>query len=359
MLVICEDCAKKYNIDETLIKGDKARFSCQECGHIIVVKKPDKTVQQNTGEGESEKSPEEPGKTMTDEEAMALLAEMDSPSESSSASSSDRQTTSSTYTPAARGKGIPISIYILMTLVTGFVVVSATFGYLYLRYIPEIINDQIDLRTQAIVQSFSGVIKKPLLLRNYLQVNKEARRISQLPGVAYAAVVNKKGIVIAGFFSDLDRFDKNFAARVRKIGFPADILEANKLTAGTEEGHVQMKIGGQPVLDKAVSIAETGGEVHVGIYLSEVNNAIRNALLSPLTLSLIGGVLFVGFLIFLLLTRSIAKPMRELTDVANRISLGEMELAINPHGPREMRELATAFERMRYSIKVALARLAR
>jgi predicted Zn finger-like uncharacterized protein len=39
MLAICEDCAKKYHIDESKIKGSRARFSCQECGHIIVVVK--------------------------------------------------------------------------------------------------------------------------------------------------------------------------------------------------------------------------------------------------------------------------------------------------------------------------------
>ncbi len=39
MLAICEECSKKYNIDESKMKGPRARFSCQECGHIIVVEK--------------------------------------------------------------------------------------------------------------------------------------------------------------------------------------------------------------------------------------------------------------------------------------------------------------------------------
>jgi transcription initiation factor IIE alpha subunit len=39
MLAICEECSKKYNIDETKMKGTRARFSCRECGHIIVVVK--------------------------------------------------------------------------------------------------------------------------------------------------------------------------------------------------------------------------------------------------------------------------------------------------------------------------------
>ena len=54
MLAICEDCSKKYNIDESKMKGTRARFSCQECGHIIVV------VKGGTGqpqEGQAAKGP--------------------------------------------------------------------------------------------------------------------------------------------------------------------------------------------------------------------------------------------------------------------------------------------------------------
>lgn len=39
MLVICEECSKKYNVDERQIKGQKARFTCQKCGHSIIVRK--------------------------------------------------------------------------------------------------------------------------------------------------------------------------------------------------------------------------------------------------------------------------------------------------------------------------------
>ncbi|MBM9511555.1 zinc-ribbon domain-containing protein [Desulfogranum marinum] len=39
MLAICEECSKKYNIDESKMKSDRARFACYECGHIIVVAK--------------------------------------------------------------------------------------------------------------------------------------------------------------------------------------------------------------------------------------------------------------------------------------------------------------------------------
>ncbi len=355
MLVICEDCAKKYNIDESLIKGDKARFSCQECGHIIVVKKPAKNESAQADAQDKQQAEEKP---MSDEEAMAKLAEMESPEPEPSAAGA---TTAPASSPAvaARGKGTPIGVFIFLSLLIGFVTVAGAFAYLYLQYVPQIINHQVELRTQALSQSFSGVIKKPLLLRNYLQVNKEARRTSKLPGVAYAAVVNKKGIVIAGFFSDLNRFDKQFATQVKEKGFPAEILSQNRLEPGVEEEHAALTIGGQEIHDEAVAIPDTSGEVHVGIYVSEVDDAIHNALVSPLTMTVAGIILLVGLFILIFLTRTISKPMRELTDVANRISLGEMDLTVQPKGPREMRELAVAFERMRYSIKAAMDRLRR
>jgi len=39
MIVICEECGKKYKIDPAKIKGEQARFKCKACSHIITVKK--------------------------------------------------------------------------------------------------------------------------------------------------------------------------------------------------------------------------------------------------------------------------------------------------------------------------------
>jgi len=40
MIVICEECGKKYKIDLNKIQGTRANFKCSTCDHIIVVKKP-------------------------------------------------------------------------------------------------------------------------------------------------------------------------------------------------------------------------------------------------------------------------------------------------------------------------------
>jgi len=329
MLVICEDCAKKYNIDENKIKGESARFSCQECGHIIVVRKPEPTPQ-------SVKNEKEPAEAKKNE----------------SSSSTPLQT-------APSGKGLPISAYLFLTLVAGFIAISGMFAYLYLQYIPDIINQQVELRTKAIAKSFAGVIQKPLLVRNYLEVNKQAQQTSKLPGVAYAAVVNNRGIVVAGFFSDLDRFDKDFVMEVKRHGFPKSVVKANSLSSGMSEKSARIMVGGQQIYDQVIALPNNEGEVHVGVYVADIENTIRDIMFSPLTMYLVGTVLLIGFIVFLLLSRAISKPTKELTEIANRISLGEMDLTITPKGPREMRELAIAFERMRFSVKAAMDRLKR
>ncbi len=331
MLVICEDCAKRYNIDGKQIKGPKAQFSCKRCGHVILVEKPAVAIQ-------------EPEK----EEFVSSQATPDPVRQKEPEAEEKKR-------PKLKGKGMPIRSYLFITMILGFMLISGAFAYLYLKYIPEIINDQIELRTSAITETFRGVIIKPLLLRNYLQVNKEAQRTSKLPGVAYATVINKRGIVVAGFFSDLKRFDRDFETMVKKKGFPLSILAKNKLGSG--DGHSSIEVGGQHIFDTVSAIPDSGGEVHVGIYVSDVDTAIRNALVSPTTISIMAAILVSGILVLLFLTRMITKPMQELTNVANRISLGELDLVVEPDGPREMRALAVAFERMRISIKAAVERL--
>lgn len=256
--------------------------------------------------------------------------------------------------------GLPVGGYLLLCMLAGTLFLCTVFAFLSFRYIPDIINHQIELRNEAIATSFSDMIKKPLLLKNYLQVNREAQATSRLPGVSYAAVVNAKGVVVGGFFSDLSRFDARFSERVKQQGFPVDIFTGNRSTANRMDGNATLNIGGQKIYDKMKAIGDTGSEVHVGIYVSEVEEAIRNALFSPLTISLATLALFLGGGFFLLLNRIITKPLVAMTNLANRISLGETDLKIDSdYAPREMRELAKAFQRMQQSIKYMIGRLER
>ena len=41
MIVICEECGKNYRVDPAKIQAKKAHFKCSDCGHQIIVFKPD------------------------------------------------------------------------------------------------------------------------------------------------------------------------------------------------------------------------------------------------------------------------------------------------------------------------------
>ncbi len=46
MIVFCEECGKKYQIDPSKIKGEQAKAKCQSCGHSIAVSKGGSNVHQ-------------------------------------------------------------------------------------------------------------------------------------------------------------------------------------------------------------------------------------------------------------------------------------------------------------------------
>jgi DNA-directed RNA polymerase subunit RPC12/RpoP len=54
MLVFCEECGRKYLLDPEKTEGTEARFKCESCDHLIVVKKPEDPLGDPTS---SEKKP--------------------------------------------------------------------------------------------------------------------------------------------------------------------------------------------------------------------------------------------------------------------------------------------------------------
>ncbi|VAW39934.1 hypothetical protein MNBD_DELTA04-920 [hydrothermal vent metagenome] len=226
MLVICEDCAKKYNIDESRIQGARARFICKKCGHIIIVNKP-----------EPPGSPVSSSRPLPGDSTIDLVKEMqgaapphvreEKPEPSASATPQqiqEEQKPPPGPEPAPdtgekeKDGGLPVSMHFIFALLYTIISTIGVLGYLYFANVS---NRQLDLRTDVIVTSFS----------------------------------------------------------------------------------------------------------------------------------LVGVVAVVGIVIFLFLSRLIAKPLGELTAAANRINNGGLDFPIVSRGPREVRELAAALERMRLSCR--------
>jgi len=67
--------------------------------------------------------------------------------------------------------------------------------------------------------------------------------------------------------------------------------------------------------------------------------------------------IFVVSVIAWFFARALVKPITELTDIAERMSLGELDSKVNVRAKDEIGLLALAIERMRISLNMAMARL--
>ncbi len=335
MKVICENCSQQYRIDENKLGAATNRFKCKKCSHFVIIVKPETILDD----------------TFSDSDVAANQA-LDEQS-TISALDSDRQPEAAEEKKTS--SGIPILSYLSVTFLVSFLIMAVTIVLIYWRYVPALVNEQTELRTSAISKSFSGAVKQPLLVRNYLRVNQEAERISKLPGVAYASVINKRNIVIAGVFSKPSRFEPVFLEMVKKIGFPKELARKNNLNSNTSENSSEFTIGGQPILDVAISLGEVGGEVHVGLFVADIQKAVKKSL-TPMLITI--AILFIlGLICFSLLAKTISRPINDLRDLADKISMGEVDQRIVPKGPREIRNLGRSLDRMRASIRTALKRM--
>ena len=151
MLVICEDCAKKYNIDETRIRGRRARFTCNECGHIIIVDKEDITRSLLTGKSAG------PAPTMD------LLREMEAPLVTGSGGATQDPQSQPAAAAAEslvkrKKRGVPVFVTFIMAMLAFLTCVSLVYAYLYTGHLQstslaDVFSKQPALRTRILLES--------------------------------------------------------------------------------------------------------------------------------------------------------------------------------------------------------------
>ena len=351
MIILCEECGKKYKIDDKKLVKDKTLFNCPNCKSTIEVLKPKQGIEAIDPESASSMSADHSAASGSFQTVgKAASAPPQRPR-------TDWNVDQAAIPKRQKTSGLTVGQKLLYVFLAFVLLTGGILAFIYMKFVPALMHEQVNLRTYSISQSLAAAIQQPLLIKNYLQVNKMAEANAKLPGVAYVSVLNKRGIVIAGIFGDEKRFDANFVARVNASGFPKEISTKNRIPSGKKESALDYSVGGQKIHDVAVMIGDTGGEAHVGLFTEDVENAVQKSLI-PL-LVFLGVIALLGGISHLLVARTISVPIRALTLAAEKISLGEIDLPIEVKGGGEIGDLAASLERMRFSIKAAMNRLRR
>lgn len=114
MIVICEECGKKYKIDPAKIKGELARFKCKACSHIITVNKQESvTKREPTPEAVIESPPVVQAPRLKEDDAanQAPSAQTSEPTIPSAADRVERR-------KKKAGMGLTTKVILLMLLVS-------------------------------------------------------------------------------------------------------------------------------------------------------------------------------------------------------------------------------------------------
>jgi len=265
------------------------------------------------------------------------------------------QTASKAASPKEKVPGLKISTKLILTFLGFIALLGVLLVITYQKFVPPLVKEQIAQRTYAISQSFASAALEPVLTRDYLRLNKIAEITVKLPDMAYVAVVNKKGIVIAGQFSDLSRFSSDFSTLFKEKGFPKDLIGLNRVGTNQKESRKELTVGGQRIFEIALPLGESEAEAHIGIFTENVEQAVRDTLYPLLILLAIMGIAGTGAVA--LIAKTVSTPIRQLTEQAHAISTGKLNQTIDIKCGGEIWELSRSFSRMQTSIKYIMEQL--
>jgi sensor histidine kinase regulating citrate/malate metabolism len=206
------------------------------------------------------------------------------------------------------------------------------------------LRDQLDKRALAVATNLSDAAAGHLVGRNLLALHALARKYSLLDGIAYVFIEDNKGQILAHTL----------------VSFPPELGE--KLTAGQREAvRRELSLGGKTVYETSVPVlGGQMGSVHVGFWADAVEAEIQSALFR--LVGIISMVPLVGALLSFLLAHWIVRPIKGLTEVADKVTRGDLETSISGKSVAardEIGDLARSLERMRSSLKAAMLRLER
>ncbi len=451
MIVICEECGKKYRIDPEKIKGDKARFKCRSCSHVITVDKqstigdlppsvgianppvaettvapppapeaPQATVQQTTPpptpppsgapSEKIEKRKKKSGMGLTAKVVLLMLLVSLIPG-GIYFGLSFKQTNDRIYAdnerfgqqittalvadveswidknirvlkavaelPAMRSMNRYEQEVLLKTVQKQYdwmylVFTTDTFGMNVAR------NDGKDLKDYSDRQYVQDVMAgNPVAWQNLIG------KTSKKPALVLAVPIihNSETVGVLAAAMTRDTISQRIATwRQGKTGYAFLVDESGKAIAHQIPEFVQKQkdLSRHPLVTAAnakqgglVEFDGGNGKEEIGFArktdlgwvlaiqqakdeaFQSLNEAQRYAMI------LFGATFIVVVIIALLASRAIVKPIRTLTDAANRISVGELGVEIKAKSGDEIGDLAEAITRMQDSIRLSIERLRR
>lgn len=383
MIVICEECGKKYRIDASKMKGTAARFKCRVCTHVIVVSKPQSASAATAVADFS-----------------ATITEVETAEKQVSATEPKIElgpfATGRTQVRPVRKAGafnLRTKMLLLFLFIPLFLMTGASFLYLWqlekmsalltkesTKIVNQMAEDKIaDLSTAVAIQC-----------RLYLLAHPELKKEDFMNDMGFKTLAVQK-VGLTGYTALYEMPDPNSVWRTwahvnpKIISIDMSTLKKPlgrnfpgfwKIYTGVKggkrsQGYYTWQDKDGKFRDKfmvCTPVAGTPFVVAATTYLDEFTGPVklmetRAQILTEktrlITWAILGGtLLLIGIIVFIYGHRLTGK-IKSLTDVAERISIGDLGIEVETESRDEIGELAEAISRMQDSIRLSIERLRR
>jgi len=247
---------------------------------------------------------------------------------------------------AAGARPAPRRLGLKWKIIGGLLGGVLLFGVLVLvvvnHQMSRVLRSQLDQRAMDIATNLSDGAAAHALKGNVLDLYALVSKYALLPGVAYTLIRDGKGKIIAHSMGTL----------------PQEFREASAPGSQRLAGQREVPFRGRSVYETSVPMLDGRlGSVSVAIWSHTVREEIQRTVV-PL-IGLIAVALVAGLVFAVLVTRGITGRVMRLKEIADKVSLGDLETPVGIDSNDEIGDLAHALERMRASLKAAMARLNR
>jgi predicted Zn finger-like uncharacterized protein len=375
MIVSCEDCGKQYRIHMEKIRGQSARFRCKACGHVISVNTPSPVADEAL-------KPARPTLTLSKGKPAVPRKE-----------ESELTQTEALKVPLTKLKGIGLRGKLMFFLLVPLILALAIGAFFSLkqmvglsgliteessRIVTGMAETRIAEHARAVaVEVGLYLLSHPGLKRENFQKDAELKNIAvQKVGstgyTALHAVPDNSGIwrnwahinpkIVGIDMSTLKKpMGKAFYGFWRVFSAGRDGKESS--------GYYTWQDADGRFRDKYMVCAPVKGTpyyVASTTYLDEFTRPVERLKARSQNIAkraqninagaMLGTIVLIGLIVFFY-GRKVTGNIRRLSDVADRISVGELDAEIGVISKDEIGELAEAISRMQDSLRLSIERL--
>ncbi len=205
-----------------------------------------------------------------------------------------------------------------------------------------LVRKQLDQRALDLAVNLGDSAAGRVLKGEVLELYALIAKYSLSPGVAYTIVRDGQGAVVANSLGTPT--------------LPPELKDSSRPTAGPERREVVFR--GRTVYETSVPMLQGRvGSATVGFWGDSLAQEVRGAVLPVVGLIVLA--LAASLIASLIVAKGITARMLRLKEVADKVSRGDLETPVGIDSNDEIGDLAHSVERMRASLRAAMARLSR